>query len=118
MSTLANELLNLYEDAVIIAADDYFETRGGYDWDRSKIKLAHANCKDRTSNAIDFGIEVIVVHNTSTTQKEIDPYQVMAEENGYRFISLIVENRHEGVSIHDVPEDAINRMKERFTFKL
>jgi hypothetical protein len=45
-------------------------------------------------------------------------YFDLAEKHGYRVYSLIVENRHEGVNEHGVPEDKLEIMKNRFEVKL
>jgi len=42
----------------------------------------------------------------------------MAEKYGYTVFSLIVENRHGGVNEHGVPEEALERMENRFELKL
>jgi hypothetical protein len=46
------------------------------------------------------------------------PYFELAEKNGYRVYSLIVENRHDGVNQHGVPADKLEQMKNRFNIKL
>lgn len=66
----------------------------------------------------DISIHHVIVHNTFTTEKEIKPYQELAEKYSYTLISLIVENRHGNESIHDVPETTIGKMKNRFSIKL
>ena len=45
-------------------------------------------------------------------------YQQLAEELGVNFVSLIVENRHGNGSIHNVPDEKIQQMKNRFSIKL
>jgi len=45
-------------------------------------------------------------------------YFNLAKELNYRVISLIVENRHGNQSIHDVPQDTLNKMNNRFDIKL
>ena len=60
----------------------------------------------------------IVVSNTSTTEKEMQPYIDLAKKYDYKVTSLIVENRHGGKSIHSVPEETIEKMKQRFEIKL
>jgi hypothetical protein len=42
------------------------------------------------------------------------PYFEMAELHEYRVFSIILENRHGGVNEHNVPEDKIEQMKNRF----
>jgi hypothetical protein len=46
------------------------------------------------------------------------PYFELAEKYGYRVYSLIVENRHGGINEHEVPEDKLQIMKNRFEIKL
>jgi len=60
----------------------------------------------------------IVVSNTFTTEKELEPYIELARLFDYRVVSLIVENRHGHESIHNVPVNIIDRMQERFKIKL
>jgi hypothetical protein len=46
------------------------------------------------------------------------PYFELAEKHGYKVFSVIVENRHGGVNVHDCPEDKIELMRNRFEIKL
>ena len=55
----------------------------------------------------------IVVSNTFTQEWEMQPYYQMAERYNYRIHSVIVENRHEGVNEHNVPEEKLSQMKEK-----
>ena len=63
-------------------------------------------------------VELIVVSNTAITEKELKPYYELAEQYGYQVTSLIVENRHGGISEHNVPQGTIDKMKNRFSIKL
>lgn len=98
----------------VYSADDFFEVGGEYIFDASKLSDAHAYCKDRTLLAMLTGNETIIVANTFTTQKEMQPYLDMAETHGYRVFSVIVENRHGNASIHNVPNQTVEKMKARF----
>ena len=60
----------------------------------------------------------IVVSNTFTTEKELQPYLELAMKYDYKVVSLIVENRHGSQSIHNVPEETLVKMKNRFSIKL
>ena len=60
----------------------------------------------------------IVVANTSTTESEIQPYMDLAKIHGYKIISLVVENRHGNTNVHNVPDETLMKMKERFQIKL
>jgi hypothetical protein len=61
---------------------------------------------------------IVVVSNTFTQEWEMEAYYLLAEELGYRVVSMIVENRHNGKNIHGVPEDKLEIMKNRFEVKL
>lgn len=106
----------------VYSADDYFYENGPnpgkYDFNKEKLPEAHRQCQERTESAMKSGIDKIFVTNTFTTEKEIKPYKELAEKYGYMFISLIVENRHGNKSVHNVPEETMKAMEERFTIKL
>lgn len=98
-------------------ADDYFlDENLEYKFDASKLKDAHEWCQMNTKARLK--VDSVVVSNTSTTESEVETYRKIAEEAGARFVSIVVENRHEGKNIHNVPEEALQRMKNRFTLKL
>jgi predicted kinase len=101
-------------------ADMYFidPTTGEYKFDGTKIKNAHAWCLDRVKTDMAVAREKIVVSNTFTQEWEMEPYFELAKKYGYKVFSLIVENRHEGTNEHNVPEDKIEQMKNRFSIKL
>jgi len=54
----------------------------------------------------------------NTTEKELNIYIKMAAEYDYRVVSLIVENRHGNENVHEVPEAALEAMKNRFVVQL
>jgi hypothetical protein len=60
----------------------------------------------------------IAVSNTFTQEWEMKPYFELAEKYGYKIFCIIVENRHGGTNLHDVPEDKLKIMRNRFEFKL
>jgi len=62
--------------------------------------------------------EKIIVSNTFTQEWEMQPYYDLAEKYGYMVYSLVVENRHEGVNEHGVPQETLDKMKNRFEIKL
>jgi hypothetical protein len=45
-------------------------------------------------------------------------YFDLANTYGYKIVSLIIENRHGNKSIHNVPEETMDKMKNRFEIKL
>lgn len=100
-----------------IEADDYFEGPDGYKFDASKLGVAHGYCQERTELYISSGVSV-VVSNTSTTEKEVAVYKAIADKYSAQFVSMIIENRHNGVNIHGVPAEKLEQMKNRFSVKL
>jgi len=60
----------------------------------------------------------IAVANTFTQEWEMKAYYDLAKEYGYTVFSLVVENRHNGVNVHNVPEEVLESMKNRFELKL
>ena len=101
----------------VVSADDYFMQNGVYNYDGSKIKLAHEWCLNQTKSFMDSGKEVAVA-NTFTREWEMKAYYDLAKEMDYTVFSIIVENRHNGKNVHDVPEEHIEKMKNRFEVKL
>jgi energy-coupling factor transporter ATP-binding protein EcfA2 len=107
-----------------IEADQYFiDGEGNYNFDGSKIKLAHEYCRAQTgawmsSDGLQVNVDKIVVSNTFTQEWEMEPYFELAKKYGYKVFTVIVENRHGGTNEHNVPEDKIEQMKNRFEYKL
>ncbi len=108
----------LFGTSNVCTADDYFMKDGEYKWDPSKIKFAHEWCQSKAKSMMDVYEPLIIVANTSTTERELKPYYDLAEKYGYKVYSVIVENRHEGKNIHNVPEATLEAMKTRFQIKL
>jgi len=119
-STLASNFLSGVDSGAMLAADDYFtnESTGEYTFDPTKLSEAHRDCQNRCEQCMQNDVEHIVVHNTFTTRKEMEPYYELAKEYEYMVHSIIVENRHGGTNVHDVPEHTLDRMEQRFDVKL
>jgi predicted kinase len=100
-----------------VEADQYFMDNGTYKFDASKLKDAHEWCRIRCEEFMQMELK-IVVSNTFTQAWEMQPYYDLAKEYGYRVYSLIVENRHEGINEHGVPEEKLVQMKNRFEVQL
>jgi predicted kinase len=96
---------------------NFWDKNGEYKFDASKLKQAHKWCQDTTEDWMLRGYN-IVVSNTFTQEWEMKAYYDLAEKYGYQVYSIIVENRHEGVNEHGVPEDKLEQMKNRFEIKL
>ena len=121
-STFANAIWNEY---AVCEADKYFyDKEGNYNFDPSKIKDAHAWCKNEVEIRMqDHQVNKqfypdIAVSNTFTQEWEMEDYFKLAEKYNYKVVSLIVENRHGGKNVHGVPDDKLEIMKNRFEIKL
>lgn len=106
----------------VFSADMFFEkwvdNELVYNFDFSKIKDAHENCRRLTEQAMLGGVSDIYVTNTFTQEWEMENYFKLAESYGYTVFSMIVENRHNGKNVHGVPTDKVQQMKDRFSVQL
>jgi hypothetical protein len=53
-----------------------------------------------------------------TSEEEVLEYQNLAKKLNVKFVSMVLENRHNGISVHDVPQSSIEQMQKRFNIKL
>ena len=107
--------------AAVLSADEYFMKDGKYEFNATKLPQAHKWCQDAVKLRMEASPETrskIVVANTFTTEWEMKPYFDMAKKYGYRVFSVIVENRHGGTNVHDVPAETLVKQKSRFDIKL
>ena len=121
-STFANLITNKFS---ICEADLFFyDKEGNYNFDGSKLKLAHVWCFNQVRIRMEDNklnpqfYSEIVVSNTFTQEWEMEKYYELAEEYGYKVFSIIVENRHGGINQHGVPAEKLEQMKNRFNIKL
>lgn len=117
-STLAEELYSAFTSAGLkckqIAADEYFHVDGEYRFDREKLHLAHKWCYEYIEQCMKQGdYTCIFIHNTFTTTKEIRPYINLAKLYDFEVTSIVLENRHGSTSIHDVPQETLERQRKR-----
>ena len=121
-STFAKTLVG--SDFIVCEADKYFMVDGEYKFDATKLKEAHESCRNTVETYMkdsllnDQFYRQIAVSNTFTQEWEMQPYFDLAEKYGYTVFTVIVENRHGGKNIHGVPQEALDRMKNRFEVKL
>jgi predicted kinase len=112
-STLAKSLGGSHMEA-----DKYFMDKGRYKFDPTKLKEAHIWCQNAIRVWMTNEVPKIVVSNTFTQTWEMDYYFELAKEHGYRVYSLVVENRHGGENVHNVPKEKIEEMARRFNVKI
>jgi predicted kinase len=117
-STLANVLAenNRYP---VFSIDSYFTNElGEYHFVHTDNHLAYKNCEAQTQEALKNGITKVIVDNTFTIEWEMEPYFKLAEAYGYRLFVLTVENHHDGKNVHDVSEQQLEKMRQKFRVKL
>lgn len=114
-TTLANKLL-----FVVVSADDYFyDPDGNYNFNPNQLGSAHRYCKDTVElNMLRDGENTIAVANTFTTNKEMKPYFELADKYGYTVTTVIVESRHGNKNDHRVPNETVEKMRNRFSVEL
>jgi len=116
-STFAKTLVT--KDYCHKEADMFFIDRdGNYNFNPSQIKDAHKWCQEEMNFLMRLEHSPVVVSNTFTQEWEMAPYFEMAKEYGYKIFTIVVENRHGGVNDHNVPDEVLTKMRDRFEIKL
>lgn len=115
-TTLAETLTT--NGGVICCADDGFVVDNTYVFDGRKLGYCHNLCEEKFIGALDMQVSPIVVANTNTTPKEWALYDKLAKENGYTVFHLIVENRHGGKDIHNVPPKTLQKQEHNIRSNL
>lgn len=92
-------------------ADQFFMVDGEYRFNPKMLHAAHGVCYTNTLNELYAGNNVIV-SNTFTTLKEMENYIESAVAFGANV--YIIECDGDYGSIHNVPQEAIERMKRRW----
>lgn len=99
-------------------ADMFFMVDGEYRFNVALLSHAHHWCWSKVEQQMSQGVENIIVYNTFTTEKEMKKYFELAADFGYTVTTMIIENRHGNVSVHDVPDEKVQQMRNRFSIKL
>lgn len=101
-------------------SDKYFidPVTGEYKFDASLLKRAHEWCQTQVERWMRDTGHAIAVSNTFTQEWEMEPYYKLAEKYGYTVFSIVVENRHGGKDLHNVPSETLDKMEKRFEIKL
>lgn len=112
-STKAKEIANNSPRGQIILESDMYFCRetGRYEFDFSQLGRAHDWCINTTKVLLREGHDVIVA-NTFTTMREMNPYLNFAVAFGAN-VEIITLTAEYG-SIHGVPEENMQRMRDRF----
>lgn len=94
-----------------VEADQYFMRGGVYLYNASKIREAHNFCQERFTQFIMTGNN-IVVSNTFTRFSEMAFYIALAIH--YKYEIKIISLQNNFGSIHGVPKETIQKMKDRW----
>lgn len=124
---ICHEALNMGADgAVICSTDQYFMVGDEYHFDRNNISIAHNWNQIRVTELMESEVDVIVVDNTNTTEKEMAPYKNLAKDNRYEVCEVVVgaESMRADMTAyittcverntHGVPRESIEKMARRF----
>ena len=105
----------------LMAADDYFVNRKGhYDFNASRLPIAHEECQQLALQAMVVG-KTPIIHNTFTKLSEMRPYIEMAKDQGYGLqICDVFDGDQDDITlternVHEVPGDTIHRMRLRYS---
>jgi predicted kinase len=118
-STIAKSLSDaMFTNKTIVhlEADMYFMGPFGYQFDATKLHQAHQWCQEKAKQNLIDGHDVIV-SNTFTTRKELKPYFDLS----YDLLNkppVVYLAQNEFTSVHSVPLETLDRMKERFQYDI
>ena len=96
------------------AADDWFtdSNTGEYNFNPTELGDAHEDCRARVMGAMMSNIESICVCNTFSQAWEAEPYFKLCKSYGYT--PVVLECQSQFGNIHNVPQESIDAMKERW----
>ena len=110
----------------IFSTDDLFMVDGEYQFDPSKLGEYHAkNLENATQFMVeqkDSGVSHCIIDNTNTQSWEYEKYVEAAKENGFMVQIISIAWKREDIPLyaernsHGVPEEAIQRMADRWEY--
>ncbi|EOS8554016.1 ATP-binding protein [Vibrio vulnificus] len=110
-STLAQQLAK-QTLAVHLEADMYFvDQQGRYQFDPTRLEHAHRWCLNKVCQYLKQG-RAVIVSNTFVQHWEMKPYLRFAERHGLSVETLVCTGEYG--SIHDVPAQTIEKMRQRW----
>ena len=113
-STLAKSIWDESDTGIHLETDQYFiRPDGSYAWYAAELSKAHAWCFDLAAKFMKFdAASPIVVSNTFTRLREMQPYVDAAKAAGYTVEIITCTGEYENV--HGAPEEVVQRMRDRF----
>ncbi|HBC3534281.1 TPA: ATP-binding protein [Vibrio vulnificus] len=110
-STLAQQLAK-QTHAVHLETDMYFvDQLGRYQFDPTRLEQAHRWCLNKVCQYLKQG-RAVIVSNTFVQHWEMKSYLRFAERHGFSVQILVCTGEYG--SIHDVPAQTIEKMRQRW----
>ena len=100
------------EPAQVCADRFMVNEEGEYEFNPTLLEVAHKACFAMAEQYLKDGRSPVIVHNTFTRDWEMQPYRELAE--CYKAEIFVIEMSQQFENVHDVPEEVVNNMKERF----
>jgi predicted kinase len=100
----------------VLSIDDFFTdpNSGEYKFEFENNHLAYKLCETLTRENLERGISKVFVDNTFTLEWEMGPYFKLASDYNYTIFVVTVENRHTGKNIHNISEEQLKKMAEKY----
>ena len=100
----------------VFSVDDYFTDiiTNEYKFEFDKNHLAYKQCEENAKLSLQKGIPKIFIDNAFTLEWELEPYFKLASEFNYRIFVITVENRHKNKNIHEISDEQLKKMAEKY----
>jgi len=108
-STVANELANI--NTIVCEADQFFMIDGEYKFIASQLRDAHKWCQAKAAFHLKRGYDVIVA-NTSLSHRDLNCYNNISDQYDATFNIINCNGKFK--SIHEVPDEVMERMTEKY----
>lgn len=102
----------------VVSADDflllnpkYRDSEGNLILNSYILKEIHESCHKQTKIFMDQATPKIYVANTFLKESDLKPYIDLAIEMGYKYFSIVVENRHGNSNVNGVSEVKVDKMR-------
>ena len=104
----------------LFSIDDFFTSTvtNVYEFDYKTNHLAYKKWEENTRLAMELNTSKIFVHHTFTLAWELEPYFKLAKDFKYMMHVVTVENYHQQKNIHEISDEQIKKMAEKYKVKL
>ncbi len=118
-SSLAN-VLSENEKYPVFAIDNYFTDKitGEYVFNFAENYIAYQQCESLCKQALTQSITKVFIDNTFTLDWELTPYFKLAAEFNYMLYVITVEKYHDNKNVHDISQEQLEKMAEKYKVKL